>query len=81
MIWCADGTGAHAARGVGRIAPPTRVRTRVVSPSGKPRTILHRTDLLTPYTAETIAEDALRAGRGAGETLGQRPARRSTAGR
>ena len=105
---------------------PTHVRTRVVPPSGKPGTTLHRTDLLTPYTVETIAEDALRAGRGAGldltvaadataadvarvqeqfawlgnrgvrvnvrrddrpraeragETLGQRPARRGTAGR
>ena len=88
MIWCADGAGAHATRGVGRIVPatvppavtgraaearreepPTRVRARVVPPSGKPRTILHRTDLLTPYVAETIAEDALRAGRGAGLDL------------
>ena len=42
-----------------------RVRARVVPPSGKPSTILDRTDLLTPYTAETIAEDALRAGHGA----------------
>ena len=69
MIWCGDGTKAHAARGVGRIAPPTSVRTRVVPPSGKPGTILHRTALLTPYIAETIGEDALRAGRGAGLEL------------
>ena len=41
-----------------------RVRARVVPPNGKPSTILDRTDLLTPYTAETIAEDALRGGRG-----------------
>jgi len=44
---------------------PAHVRTRVVPPSGKRGTILHRTAFLTPYTAETIAEDALRAGHGA----------------
>src|SRR5712691_4810113 len=49
--------------------PPPRVWARVVPPNGKPGTILYRTDVLTPYTAETIAEDALRAGHGAGLDL------------
>ena len=48
---------------------PTQVRVRVVPPDGKPGPPLHRTDWLTPYTAETIAEDALRAGHGAGLEL------------
>ena len=103
-----------------------RIWARVVPPNAKPGAIVYRADWLTPYTAQTIAEDALRAGRGAGldltvaadataadvarvqeqfawlgnrgvrvnvrrddrpraeragETLGQRPARRGTAGR
>src|SRR2546428_11525105 len=41
--------------------PPVPVRTRLVSPHGE----LLRAALLTPYVAETIAGDALRAGRGA----------------
>ena len=45
---------------------PPRVWARIVSPDGKSGTILHRTEWLTPYTAETISEDARRAGRGAG---------------
>ena len=52
-----------------RSEQPTRVRTRVVPPGGKPAIVLHRTYLLTPYTVETIAEDALWAGRGAGLDL------------
>lgn len=32
---------------------------------GAPRPLLERVEWLTPYAAETIAEDALRAGRGA----------------
>ena len=38
-----------------------RVWTRLVSSGGD----LVRADVLTPYVAETLAEDALRAGRGA----------------
>jgi hypothetical protein len=42
-------------------APSSLVRARLVRPDSE----LLRTDLLTPYAAETIAEDALRMGRGA----------------
>src|SRR5438046_8252458 len=63
MIWCGDGTKAHAARGVGRIAPPTSVRSRVVPPSGKPVSTLHCTALLTPYTAVPPGRTALPAWR------------------
>ena len=45
-------------------APP-RVWASVARLHGKRRIVLHRTDVLTPYAAETIAEDALRAGDGA----------------
>src|SRR6184192_2979041 len=38
---------------------------RVVSSRGEAGGEIQRAGLLTPYTAETIAEDALRAGRGA----------------
>jgi acyl carrier protein len=46
---------------------PVLVRTGVVASRGKgaKRPGLVRTEWLTPYDAETIAEDALRAGRGA----------------
>src|SRR5213594_3244052 len=43
----------------------TPVRVRVVPPPGRSTGDLERTDWLTPYTAETIAEDALRSGPGA----------------
>jgi acyl carrier protein len=42
-------------------ASSSLVRARLVRPDSE----LLRTDLLTPYAAETIAEDALRMGRGA----------------
>src|SRR2546430_1138777 len=49
--------------------PPSRdlmpVRVRVVPPPGRPACDLQRADWLTPYTAQTIAEDALRNGPGA----------------
>ena len=41
--------------------PPVPIWARLVSPRGQ----LLRTEYLTPYAAETIARDALRAGRGA----------------
>ena len=44
---------------------PALVWARVVSPRGDVTGDIHRTGWLTPYTAETIADDALRAGRGA----------------
>lgn len=44
--------------------PAPRIRVRIVSASGEPTT-LERTGLLTPYSAETIADDALYAGDGA----------------
>ena len=43
----------------------TLVWARVVSPRGEASGDIQRAGWLTPYTAETIAEDALRAGRGA----------------
>jgi len=47
-----------------RAATPVLLRARVVPRDGI-RGALERAGWLTPYTAETIAEDALRAGRGA----------------
>lgn len=44
---------------------PALVWARVVSARGDSCGDIQRTGPLTPYTAETIAEDALRAGRGA----------------
>src|SRR2546422_729456 len=41
------------------------VRTRVVAPGRGADVSLERAVPLTPYTAQNIAEDALRAGRGA----------------
>lgn len=47
-------------------APPALVWARVLPPDGDAEhSNLQRVGWLTPYTAETIAEDALRAGRGA----------------
>jgi acyl carrier protein len=43
---------------------PVRVRVRVGVPGGS-RGVLERAEWLTPYAAETIIEDALRAGPGA----------------
>ncbi len=45
--------------------PPARIWVRLVPPGAESRGTLERADWLTPYTAETIAGDALRAGRGA----------------
>jgi hypothetical protein len=45
--------------------PPSRIRTRIVSASGKPGGTFERTCWLTAYTAETIADETMRAGRGA----------------
>jgi acyl carrier protein len=45
--------------------PPQRIWTRIVPPAGESRSILERTGWLTPYTAETIAEDVERAEEGA----------------
>ena len=42
-----------------------RVWARVVSPASQPGGDLQRAGWLTPYTTQTIAEDALHAGRGA----------------
>jgi acyl carrier protein len=44
---------------------PTRFVARVVPSEGRSGGILERGGWLTPYTVETIAEDALHAGRGA----------------
>jgi hypothetical protein len=40
---------------------PMLFRTRMLSPNGA---LLERTDWLTPYNAETVAEDAMRVGSG-----------------
>ena len=45
--------------------PASPIWARVVPPSGESSATLERTGWLTPYLAETIAEDAVRAGRGA----------------
>jgi len=45
--------------------PPLHIWARIVPPIGKGGSTLHRADWLTPYAAESIAADALRAGRGA----------------
>jgi len=42
-----------------------RIWARIVPRSGNGTPILHRAEWLTPYSAETITDDALRAGRGA----------------
>jgi acyl carrier protein len=43
---------------------PARIRARIVAATGQSTSGLERTGWLTPYTAETIAEDTLRAGNG-----------------
>ena len=45
--------------------PPARIWARIVPAMGESASTLERTGWLTPYAAETIAEDALRAGSGA----------------
>ncbi len=49
----------------GRAEGPARFWMRIVPAAGESSGTLERTGWLTPYTAETIAEDAVRAGRGA----------------
>jgi acyl carrier protein len=44
--------------------PPLRMWARVVPPAGESAGTLERAGWLTPYAAETIAEDAVRAGHG-----------------
>src|SRR5437867_166931 len=44
---------------------PLRMWVRITPPAGGSAGTLERTGWLTPYTAETVAEDALRAGDGA----------------
>ncbi len=44
---------------------PSFARTRIVAPRGNHSGMLERVSWLTPYAAETIGEDAIRAGRGA----------------
>jgi acyl carrier protein len=45
--------------------PSPRIWARIVPPAGESAGTLERTGWLTPYTAETIREDAMRAGPGA----------------
>jgi len=46
-------------------APPMQIHARVVPPSARPNDApLQRAGWLTPYTAQTIAEDAITAGPG-----------------
>src|SRR5437899_4652180 len=54
----------HAPEARNEESPP-RIWARIVPPIGKGGSTMHRADWLTPYTAETIAADVLRAGRGA----------------
>jgi acyl carrier protein len=54
--------GRRDARRAELPAPP--VHAHVVPADGSPGATLERAGVLTPYTAETIAEDALRAGQG-----------------
>jgi acyl carrier protein len=48
-----------------RGAEPARFSARIVPAAGESTGIFERTGWLTPYTAETIGEDAMRAGPGA----------------
>jgi acyl carrier protein len=58
LIWARCDAEAHGAEA------PTRVWARIAPGVGRPGGTSERTGWLTPYTAETIAEDAVRAGRG-----------------
>ena len=44
---------------------PAVIHTRLLAPAGASSHEIHRTGWLTPYTLQTIAEDAIRADRGA----------------
>jgi len=56
--------GQHA-REASRASAPAMVWSRVVPAAAENGSSLLRADLLTPYATEEIADDALRAGRGA----------------
>jgi len=56
---------ARRAAEVRAAEPPLRMWARVVPPGGESGGSLERAGWLTPYAAETIVEDALRAGHGA----------------
>jgi len=58
LIWARCDAEAHGAEA------PTRVWARIAPGVGRPGGTRERTGWLTPYTAETITEDAVRAGRG-----------------
>ena len=57
--------GARRAAEARGAEPPARIWARIVPAMGESASTLERTGWLTPYAAETIAEDALRAGSGA----------------
>src|SRR5437867_11348293 len=63
----ATGLLVHARREaeVRAAEPPLRMWARVLPPAGESGRRLERSGWLTPYTAEAIAEDAVRAGHGA----------------
>jgi len=56
---------ARRAAEVRAAEPPLRMWARVLRPAGESGGSLERAGWLTPYAAETIAKDALRAGQGA----------------
>src|SRR5438552_17656344 len=56
---------ARRAAEVRAAEPPLRMWARVLRPAGESGGNLERAGWLTPYAAETIAEDAVRAGPGA----------------
>src|SRR5438552_14741096 len=60
---------ARRAAEVRAAEPPLRMWTRVLRPAGESGGSLERAGWLTPYAAETIAEDAGRAGHGARREL------------
>jgi hypothetical protein len=57
--------GRRATSSSSREEGPPEMRVRLRGPAGASSDEMHRTGWLTPYTVQTIAEDALRAGRGA----------------
>ena len=59
LVRAAIASAPERSTGLARIDTPVPVRVRLVSPHGA----LLRAELLTPYAAETIVEQALRAGR------------------
>src|SRR2546428_6763270 len=60
---------ARRAAEVRAAEPPLRMWARVLRPAGESGGSLERAGWLTPYAAETIAEDAVRAGHRAGPEL------------